>query len=68
MGIVSATEKLLSIQRKVLGEEDFATSIYQEIKALEKEATDNKDDDVLKELKQQINELEKEQNKLNKKK
>lgn len=68
MGIVSATEKLLSIQRKVLGEEDFATSIYQEIKALEKEATANKDDDVLKELKQQINELEKEQNKLNKKK
>lgn len=64
MGIVSATEKLLGIQRKVLGEEDFATNIYQEIKALEKEATDNKDEDVLKELKSQISELEKEKKKI----
>lgn len=64
IGIVSATEKLLSIQRKVLGEEDFATNIYQEIKALEKEATDTKED-VLKELKQQISELEKEKRKIN---
>lgn len=64
IGIAGATEKLLGIQRKVLGEEDFATNIYQEIKALEKEATDNKDEDVLKELKSQISELEKEKKKI----
>lgn len=66
LGIVSATEKLLSIQRKVLGEEDFATSIYQEIKALEKDSVNSKDEDVLKELKQQISELEKEKKKIEK--
>ena len=64
IGIAGATEKLLGIQRKVLGEEDFATNIYQEIKALEKESTDNKDEDVLKELKSQISELEKEKKKI----
>jgi len=63
IGIVGATEKLLSIQRKVLGEEDFATNIYQEIKALEKETVNTKDD-VLKELKEQIYELEIERKKI----
>lgn len=64
---VTTVEKLITIQRRLLGEEDPVTSIYKEIKQLESNTKEDKSD-VLSELEKQLKELKSEQNKISKKK
>ena len=67
LAYVNTVEKLINIQRRLLGEDDPVTSIYKEIKQLESNAKDDKSD-VLTELEKQLKELKLEQSKVNKKK
>ena len=67
LAYVNTVEKLITIQRRLLGEDDPVTSIYKEIKQLESNAKDDKSD-VLSELEKQLKELKLEQSKVNKKK
>lgn len=64
--LVSSIEKLLNIQYKILGEDDFKSTVYKEIKALEKDNHDSENDELISTLKSQLNELENEQKKLDK--
>lgn len=69
LAYVNTVEKLIIIQRKLLGEEDPVTNIYKEIKELDaenKQATTNTD--VLSELEKQLKELKSEHSKINKNK